>query len=327
MDRVRWGILSTANIGVTKVIPAMKKANRVDVAAIASRDGKRAGEVAAQLGIGRTHGSYDALLADPEIDAIYNPLPNHLHVEWSIKALEAGKHVLCEKPIGLSVGEAEQLEAAGESYPHLRLMEAFMYRHHPQWIRARELVRSGEIGTLKAIQSLFSYYNVDPDNIRNQADVGGGGLMDIGCYPVSASRLLYGSEPRAVNAMIEFDSHFGTDTYGSVVLEFHGGTASFSYSTQLAPYQRVNILGTDGRIEIQIPFNAPPDRPCILELQRGSETERIEFPTADQYALQAENMSLAIINDTPVPTPITDAVANMRVIERCFASARDRRWT
>jgi predicted dehydrogenase len=326
MKRVRWGILSTAKIGIQKVIPAMQNARYTDVAAIASRDRGRAEQVSARLGIPRSYGSYDALLADPQIDAIYNPLPNHLHVEWSIKCLEAGKHVLCEKPIGLSVAEAEQLEAAGESYPRLKLMEAFMYRHHPQWIRAKQLVEDGAIGTLKTMHSFFSYHNVDPGNIRNQAEIGGGGLMDIGCYPISASRFIYGSEPRNVSASIEIDRTFQTDSYGSVALEFEGGTSTFSYSTQLAPYQRVNIFGTDGRIEIQIPFNAPPDRPCIINLQRGSEFEVIEFPVVDQYTLQAENMSLAILNDTPVATPVEDAVANMRVIERVFVSSRERSW-
>ena len=326
MKRVRWGILSTAKIGIQKVIPAMQNARYTDVAAIASRDRGRAEQVSARLGIPRSYGSYDALLADPQIDAIYNPLPNHLHVEWSIKCLEAGKHVLCEKPIGLSVAEAEQLEAAGESYPRLKLMEAFMYRHHPQWIRAKQLVEDGAIGALKTMHSFFSYHNVDPGNIRNQAEIGGGGLMDIGCYPISASRFIYGSEPRNVSASIEIDRTFQTDSYGSVALEFEGGTSTFSYSTQLAPYQRVNIFGTDGRIEIQIPFNAPPDRPCIINLQRGSEFEVIEFPVVDQYTLQAENMSLAILNDTPVATPVEDAVANMRVIERVFVSSRERSW-
>jgi len=326
MKRVRWGILSTAKIGTQKVIPAMQNARYTDVAAIASRDRGRAEQVSARLGIPRSYGSYDALLADPQIDAIYNPLPNHLHVEWSIKCLEAGKHVLCEKPIGLSVAEAEQLEAAGESYPRLKLMEAFMYRHHPQWIRAKQLVEDGAIGTLKTMHSFFSYHNVDPGNIRNQAEIGGGGLMDIGCYPISASRFIYGSEPRNVSASIEIDRTFQTDSYGSVALEFEGGTSTFSYSTQLAPYQRVNIFGTDGRIEIQIPFNAPPDSPSIVNLQRGSEFEVIEFPVVDQYTLQAENMSLAILNDTPVATPVEDAVANMRVIERVFVSSRERSW-
>ena len=326
MTKVRWGVLSTADIGVSKVIPAMQQAEHIDVVAIASRDLERGRRVAASLGIPTTHGSYDDLLADPNVDAVYIPLPNHLHVEWSIKALEAGKHVLCEKPIGLSSAAAEQLQAAGRQFPELRLMEAFMYRHHPQWVRTKELVDTKEIGTLKTIQAFFSYNNRDPENIRNKADIGGGGLMDIGCYPISVARFLFDDEPARVAASLEFDPDFGTDAYGSVLMEFGAGTASFTYSTQLEAHQRVNVVGTEGRIEVMIPFNAPPDRPCVITLTKGGVEQTIEFPTTDQYTVQGELMSLAILNKTPVPTPIDDAVANMRVIERCFASSRNRSW-
>ncbi|MFW6288463.1 MAG: Gfo/Idh/MocA family protein [Spirochaetota bacterium] len=326
MAKVKWGVLSTADIGVSKVIPAMQQAEHVDVVAIASRDLERGKSVAASLGIPTTYGSYDDLLAAPDVDAVYIPLPNHLHVEWSIKALEAGKHVLCEKPIGLSAAEAEQLQAAGRQYPNLRLMEAFMYRHHPQWVKTKELVDTGEIGTLKTIGAFFSYDNRDPENIRNKADIGGGGLMDIGCYPISVARFLFDDEPARVAASLEFDPDFGTDAYGSVLMEFGAGTAAFTYSTQLEAHQRVNAVGTEGRIEVMIPFNAPPDRPCVINLTKDGKERTIEFPTTDQYTVQGELMSLAILNDTPVPTPIDDAVANMRVIERCFASARNRSW-
>jgi predicted dehydrogenase len=304
----------------------MQRAEHVHIAAIASRNLDRAEQVARELGIDRAHDSYEALLADPDIDAVYIPLPNHLHVEWSIKALEAGKHVLCEKPIGLSVAEAEMLRAAGKKHPQLKLMEAFMYRHHPQWVKAKELVDDGAIGKLKTIQSFFSYNNADPNDIRNQADIGGGGLMDIGCYPISASRFIFGDEPTRVAATIEFDPTFRTDTYGSAVLEFDGGTSAFTYGTLLEPYQRVNIFGTEGRVEVMIPFNAPPDRPCIVNLQQNDLVQEIKLETADQYEIQGELMSQAILEDTPVPTPFDDAVANMRVIERCFAASREGVW-
>ena len=323
MKQVRWGVLSTANIGTGKVIPAMQRAEHASVTAIASRDLDRAREVAGRLGIPTTYGSYEELLSDPDVDAVYIPLPNHLHVEWSIRSLEAGKHVLCEKPIGLTVTDAEQLRAAGRQYPRLKLMEAFMYRHHPQWVKTKELVDEGEIGALKSIQTIFSYDNRDPADIRNQPDIGGGGLMDIGCYAISVSRFLFDEEPQRVAASIEFDPTFGTDTYGSALLEFGRGAAGFTYSTQLQPYQRVNVLGTEGRIEVMIPFNAPPDRPCTIRLAKGDTEVDMEFPVTDQYTVQGELMSLAILDGTPVPTPIDDAVANMRVIERCFASARD----
>ena len=327
MQKVRWGVLSTANIGMKKVLPAMQRGQLCEIAAIASRDEGTARAAAAQLGIAKAYGSYEALLADPDIDAVYNPLPNHLHVPWTIKAIEAGKHVLCEKPIGLSAAEGQELADAAARHPHLKVMEAFMYRFHPQWQRAREIVASGQIGALRTVNSFFSYYNDDATNIRNRADVGGGGLMDIGCYNISLSRFLFDAEPQRVVGVVEYDPQFGTDRLASGILDFGGGTtATFTCSTQLAPYQRAHAYGTEGRIEIEIPVNAPPDVPCRLWLQRGGPIEEIVFDPADQYTLQGDAFAAAILNDTPVPTPLTDAVANMRVIEAVVASARGDAW-
>jgi predicted dehydrogenase len=326
MSTVRWGVLSTANIGTEKVLPAMQRGSYCEVTAIASRDLATAQAAAARLHIPKAYGSYDELLGDPEIDAIYNPLPNHLHVPWSIKALQAGKHVLCEKPIALSAAEAETLAAEARRHPRLKVMEAFMYRHHPQWRYARQAVLAGEIGELRTIQSLFSYYLDDPTNIRNKADVGGGGLMDIGCYNISLSRFIFAAEPRRVMGIIERDPDFGTDRLTSGMLEFGRGTATFTCSTQLAPYQRVHICGTAGRIEIEIPFNAPPDRPCRLWHQRGGSIEEIVFDVCDQYTLQGDLFAQAILNDTAVPTPLEDAVANMRVIDAVVRSATSGMW-
>jgi len=327
MQKVRWGILSTARIGTEKVIPAMQKGAYCEVVAIASRQQESAARAAAALGIPKAYESYEALLADPEVDAIYNPLPNHLHVPWSIRALEAGKHVLCEKPIGLSAAEGQQLVEAGRRHPQLKLMEAFMYRHHPQWLRARELARDGTIGELRTIQTFFSYFNDNPADIRNVVEFGGGGLMDIGCYPISLSRFIFGSEPRRVSGAVEPDPVMKIDRLASAILEFEQGTSTFTCSTQLVPYQRVNIFGTKGRIEIEIPFNAPPDRPCVMWVQRGRETEEIQLEVCDQYTIQGDLFAQAILNDTPVPTPIEDAVANMKVIEAIFESARRGAWT
>ncbi|MBN01655.1 MAG: NAD-binding protein [Planctomycetaceae bacterium] len=315
MSKVRWGILSTAKIGTEKVIPAMQQCDHAEVVAIASRNTQRAEEVAQELGISQAFGSYEDLLAAGEVDAIYNPLPNHLHVSWSKQALAAGKHVLCEKPIGLTADEGQELVDYAQQFPELKIMEAFMYRHHPQWQRAKELIQAGEIGALRTIQSFFSYYNDDPNNIRNQADIGGGGLMDIGCYNISLSRFIFGDEPKSVMGVVETDPQFETDRMASGVMVFEGGTSTFTCSTQLTPYQRVNLFGIDGRVEIEIPFNAPPDRPCRMWLQQGSDVAEITLDTTDQYTVQGELMSLAILNDTLVPTPLTDAVANMRVIE------------
>jgi predicted dehydrogenase len=331
MSKIRWGVLSTAKIGRKQVIPATQKSQLGEVTAIASRDLARAKSAAAELGIKKAYASYQDLLADAEIDAVYIPLPNHLHMQWSIRALKAGKHVLCEKPIALSVAEAEQLAGVAAAHPQLKAMEAFMYRHHPQWLAAKRLVREGRIGQLRTIQTAFSYFNDEPTNIRNQRDIGGGALMDIGCYAVSLSRFIYEDEPKRVLGVIERDPKTNIDRVTSAVLEFFQGTASFTCSTQLAPFQRVNIFGTTGRIEIEIPFNAPNDKPCRLWVQTNSKTgvsiEEVRFEMCDQYTLQADSFARAIIDDTKPPTPLADALANMRVIERVFKSAESGAWT
>ena len=327
MAKVKWGVLSTAKIGTVQVIPAMQQADHCEIAAICSRNLDRAQAAADELGIARAYGSYEELLADPDIQAVYNPLPNHLHVEWSIKALEAGKHVLCEKPIGLTSDEGQQLVAASQQHPSLKLMEAFMYRHHPQWVRAKSIVQNGGVGELRTINSVFSYFNNDGGNIRNQADIGGGGLMDIGCYPISLSRFVFDAEPERTLGVVEYDPEFQTDRLASAILDFgSSGTSTFTCSTQLVPYQRVNILGTTGRVEIEIPFNAPIDRPCRMWHQTTDGVEEISIPICNQYGIQGDLFSQAILNDTEVPTPISDAVNNMRVIEAVRASGKQHAW-
>jgi len=326
MDKVRWGIMSTADIGATKVIPAMQNSIHCDIQALASLSLEKAKALAAKLTIPRKFGSYEELLDCAEIDAVYIPLPNHLHVPWSIKALEAGKHVLCEKPIALSATEAQKLLDSSKKHPNLKIMEAFMYRHHPQWQKARDLVASGEIGSLQTIQSFFSYYNIDPNNIRNMANIGGGGLMDIGCYTISLARFIFGAEPQKVCGLMEYDPKLDVDCLTSAILDFGRGTSTFTCSTQMAPYQRVNIFGTRGRIEIEIPFNAPPDQPCRMWCQTQDQTEEISFAICDQYTIQGDLFSKAILNDTDVPTPLEDAVANMKVIDALVESAKNRSW-
>lgn len=326
MSTLRWGILSTAKIGLNKVIPAMQRARFGRVDAIGSRDAAKAAAAAQQLGIPRVHASYEALLADPAIDAVYLPVPNHLHVPWATRALAAGKHVLCEKPIALNAGEAAELAATAARYPNLKIMEAFMYRFHPLWQKARDLVAAGEIGELRTIHTHFSYTNVDPNNIRNIAAVGGGGMMDIGCYCVSFARWIFGAEPRRVLGLADFDPKFGTDRLASGILDFGRGTGTFTCATQLTPYQRTNILGTAGRIEIELPCNAPPDKPTRLWHWRGAEVTELTFPICDQYTLQADAFARAVLDNTPVPTPLADAVGNMRAIEGVLASARGSAW-
>ncbi len=326
MNKIKWGILSTSKFALTKVIPALLKSELLEVNAIASRDAARAAEAAARFGIPKAYGSYEELLADPEIAIVYNPMPNHLHVPWSIRALEAGKHVLCEKPIALSAAEAQQLLDAAARHPGLKAMEAFMYRFHPQWKRAKAIVDAGGIGELRTIQSFFSYFNNDPANVRNQADIGGGGLMDIGCYNISLSRYIFGEEPQRGVALVEYDPQFQTDRLASGILDFGRGTSAFTCSTQLTSYQRVNLFGTEGRIEIEIPFNAPPDKPTRLWHQRGDAIEEIAFEICDQYTLEADDFTRAVLEDGPVPTPLEDALANMRIIEGLVESGRSGGW-
>jgi predicted dehydrogenase len=328
--KVRWGVLGVAGIAVKKVIPAMQKGDDTVVAAIASRSLAKAREAAPALGITTAYGSYEELLADPEIEAVYNPLPNHLHVPWSIRAAEAGKHVLCEKPIALTADEAKTLLAARDRAGVL-VQEAFMVRAHPQWLGVRALVREGRIGELRSIEGVFSYFNRDPANVRNIADIGGGGLLDIGCYPVNVSRFLYGEEPRRVVAVMERDPDFGTDRLTSGMLEFAAGTATFTCSTQLVPYQRVHVFGTKGRIEIEIPFNAPPDRPCRVFVDDGRDPfgtgiETLKFETCDQYTLQGDLFSRAVRAGGPAPVPLEDAVKNMAVLDALARSAATGRW-
>lgn len=326
MQKINWGILSTAKIGREKVIPALQKSTYCTVVGIASRSMEEAQKVAADLNIPKAYGSYEALLNDAEIDAVYIPLPNHLHVEWAKKALEANKHVLCEKPLSLSAAEAQDLLDAAKQKPQLKIMEAFMYRFHPQWQQAKTLVDDGAIGKLETVQSFFSYYNIDMNNIRNQKEAGGGGLMDIGCYCISFARFLFNSEPQRVVGSIAYDARTQTDRLASAIMEFSSGTSTFTCSTQLMPYQRVQILGTEGRIEIEIPVNAPPDVTTRIWLHQKTGSKEISFDPVDQYTLQGDAFSKSILENTPVPTSLQDAVNNMKVIEAIFKSGDQNSW-
>lgn len=326
MNKIKWGVLSTAKIGLVKVIPGLSKASNCEVVAIASRDPDKAREAAHTLGLSKAYGSYDELLNDPEIDAIYNPLPNHLHVDWSIKALESGKHVLCEKPLGMDTKDAQRLVDAAAGYPELKVMEAFMYRFHDQWIQAKAWVKEGRIGTLRTIQSFFSYYNVNSEDIRNKADIGGGGLLDIGCYCISLSRFLFDAKPQRVVGIVERDPEMKIDRMASGMMDFGCGTSSFTCSTQLMYYQRVQIVGTVGRIEIEIPFNAPLDKETRIWLHGDEGTKEKIIPVCDQYTRQGEAFAKAVLENATVPTPLSDAIDNMRVIDAIFDSAERNEW-
>ena len=330
MKPVRWGILSTAKIGLEKVIPAMQRSEVCQIVAIASRDAERARAAAESLGIPTAYGTYGELLEDPSVEAIYNPLPNHLHVPLSMGAAQAGKHVLCEKPIALSAAEAQALIAVRDASKVL-IQEAFMVRYHPQWLRVRSLVRSGRIGSLRSVQGFFSYNNRDPRNIRNIVEIGGGGLYDIGCYPITGSRFLFEDEPTRVVSLVERDPAWGIDRLTSAILDFPAGHATFTCSTQLVPYQRIQVFGTEGRIEIEIPFNAPPDRPCRIFLDDGKQLGNNgviveELPTTDQYTAQGDVVSRAIRTGDPLEFPLENSVQGMRIIDAVFRSADSGNW-
>ena len=327
--KVRWGILSTANIGMQKVTPGIMKSPHSEVVAIASRQLGKAQVAAAQLGIPKAYGSYEELFADPDIDAIYNPLPNHLHVPMTLAAAKAGKHVLCEKPIALSAADAEALR---QCPPDRIVLEAFMVRFHPQWQRAREIIRSGELGEVRAINAVFTYFNADPANVRNQADIGGGGIMDIGCYPITAARYLFEDEPRRVVSLVERDANFGTDRLASVLADFGAGRQlSFICSTQTTGHQRVQVLGSKAKLEIIIPFNAPADERTAITIDTGapfdgSLARREILPSVDQYTEQAEAFALAVLGEKPLPWGIEDAIASMKVIDAVFESEKTGAW-
>jgi predicted dehydrogenase len=327
--RVRWGIISTANIGMEKVTPGIQRSPHSVVTAIASRDLARAKDAAKQLGIAKAYGSYEELLADPEIDAVYNPLPNHLHVPLTVQAAKAGKHVLCEKPMAMNAAEAEQLRQC----PKDRLvMEAFMVRFHPQWLRAREIVQSGALGELKLVNVIFTYFNNDPANVRNMADIGGGGIMDIGCYAVVSGRFLFGAEPKRVVSLVERDPNFKTDRLAGGLADFgNGRQLVFNCSTQLVPYQTVNAMGTKARLEILIPFNAMQGEAMTITIDDGSEKDRSSarketLPKSDQYAEQAEAFALAVLGRGNLSYGIEDSIQNMRILDALFQSERSGGW-
>jgi len=327
MKKVVWGVLSTAKIGTAKVIPALQRSAHAEVRAIASRSLPAAQDAARALSIPRAYGSYEELLADPEIEAVYNPLPNHLHVPMTLEAARAGKHVLCEKPIALSAEEAAQLRGC-----RVHVMEAFMVRFHPQWQHARDLVQGGRIGALRAVQVLFSYFNDDPNNIRNRPDIGGGGLYDIGCYAVVAGRYFFGADPLRAVALVDRDPALRTDRMASALVDFGAGRhLDFTVSTQLVPYQRVQLCGTKGRIEILIPFNAPPNAATRILVDDGSALDGsgvvVEtIPPCDQYTLQGDAFSRAVRGEIPLPYGVDDAVVNLRVLDAIFRSERSGRF-
>lgn len=327
--KISWGVLSTAKIGMEKVIPAMLQCDNLEIAGIASRNKKDAEDAAGKLGIPKSFGSYEDLLEDSEIEAIYIPLPNHLHYEWTKKAIEKGKHVLCEKPMTLKKAEISELIALRDKY-NVKVGEAFMVHTHPQWVDTVSRIKNGELGKLRAIQGFFSYYKTDPDNIRNIHEYGGGAMWDIGCYPIHTSRFAFGEEPLRVLSLIDRDPKLKIDRLGSIILDYPSGQCVFTVSTQLVAYQKMMFFGDERTLEMEIPFNAPNDRKCSVFSDDGNLflTNRKEklFDVCDQYKVQGEVFSEAIISDCDVPVSLEDAYKNTSVIEAIFESEKNRSW-
>ena len=330
IEKVRWGILGAANIAIKKVIPAMQDGALCRVTAISSRNVEKAKRAAAQLNIPKFYGSYQDLLNDTEIEAVYIPLPNHLHVEWATKAAEAGKHILCEKPIGLNAGEVRKLIEVRDR-TGVKIQEAFMVRTHPKWIKVRDLIKTGRIGKLRTIAGFFSYFNDNTSNIRNKPEMGGGALMDIGCYCVNLARFIFEGEPTRVASLIERDENTGIDRLTSAMLGFQDGQSTFTCSTQLVPYQRMQFFGTSGRIEVQIPVNIPTETSTRIFIDDGSDLygkniETIEFAAVNQFTIQGDLFSQAIRENTEQAIPLEDSFANMSAIEAIFRSAESGNW-
>lgn len=328
--KVRWGILSTAKIAVKSVIPAMQAGVLCEITAIASRNLENAKQVANDLNVPKFYGSYEELLADKDIDAIYNPLPNHLHLEWTTKAAEAGKHVLCEKPIGMNAGEVRKLIEIRDK-TNVKIQEAFMVRTHPTWLAVNELIKQGRIGDLQTITGFFSYFNDDRSNIRNKLEMGGGALLDIGCYCINTSRFIFETEPKRVSSLIKRDAETGIDKMTSALLDFPNGQMAFTCSTQLVPYQRMQFFGTRGRIEVQIPFNIPLESPTKIFIDDGSDLygkgiETIEFEAANKFTIQGDMFSKAILESSEQVISLEDSFKNMAVIDAVFRSAETKRW-
>ncbi len=324
MTRIRWGILSTARIGLTRFIPGAQAASNGEVVAIAGRDAARAASVAADLGIPRSYGSYEQLLADPEVDAIYNPLPNSMHAEWTLRAAEAGKAILCEKPLARDAAEAASV-VEGCKRQGVLLMEAFMYRFHPQHARVRALIDGGAIGELHAVRTAFTFHMraLDPTNVRLQGDLAGGSLMDVGCYAVNAARMLFGAEPVAALAMQDYRSEFGVDVALAGVLQFPDRRmATLDCGFRAAGQGWYMAAGTTGTIEVPTAFvPGTADTLVILDDADGRREERI--PGVNQYTLEAEEFAAALLERRPPRYPAEDGVANMRAIDALYRSARE----
>ena len=332
MRKVRWGVIgATAMIAVERVIPAMLEAERSEIIAVASRDPAQARGVAERFEIPRVHASYEALLADPDIEAVYIPLPNNLHMQWTIAAIEAGKHVLCEKPIALNAGEVTHMIAARDKAGVL-VEEAFMLRDHPQWSRMREIIRSGRLGKIQATQGLYTYFNRDPDDIRNRdPELGGGGTYDLGCYTTAVARYVFQAEPMRVIATMQKDPSFDTARLSSVIIEFPDGHGSWTISTQSARYQGLTILGEKGWMRPEIPHVPFAENETRIFIAGDTwpgpfPEETITLAPVNQYTLQGDRFSRLVLGEAVEAWPLETALANIKVLDALFRSQASGSW-
>ncbi len=326
MDKLRLGVLGCSYHYFKRVAMPLRESLLIEPYAIASRSKEKVAAAARDWGFSVSYDSYEGVLDDPAVDFVYIPLPNHLHLEWIKKAADAGKAILCEKPLGLNALEAKEAVqyCASRDIP---LMEAFMYRFHPQWIRARDLAAAHELGEIRAVHSVFSYTNKDPDNIRNIASFGGGALLDIGCYAISSARLLFRAEVLRVFCMLERDPAFGTDSLSSAILDFGNGRRSvFTVGTQMFPAQRVEAYGTGGRMVVELPFNMSGDVPARIQVYTDVGARMVETEIADQYLLEFDAFARALLEGAELPSPPEDAVANMAVLDALAVSAKSGTW-
>ncbi|TCO10918.1 Gfo/Idh/MocA family protein [Natronoflexus pectinivorans] len=325
MDKIKIGVLGVSNHFIKRIVLPLRKTKNCYIYAIASRKREQAEQIAKEFNIPVAHQNYQELIDDPEIDAVYIPLPNHLHAEWTIKALKAKKPVLCEKPLSMDANEAIALhKLSAES--KIPLMEAFMYRFHPLWKHIKDMIATNQIGDINQIQTSFSYNNPSPGNIRNIEEYGGGALMDIGCYAVSVPRFLLGKEPSRVLSLVTRHPEFKTDMHTSGILDFDESRASFYVSTLSEPFQKVDIIGTSGSITVHLPFNTYVDVPAEVSISSSTGSRIIKFPPSDAYGLMFDAFAEALINEQPMPVETMDAVNNMKVIDALKKSAQSNVW-
>ncbi len=325
MKPLPLGILGVSNFFRKRIAIPIPTSPLIDVVALASRSEEKAQQAAKEYAIERSYGSYEALLDDPQVEAVYISLPNHLHAEWIKRAADAGKHVICEKPLALNADEAQDcLTYAADK--GITVMEAFMYRLHPQWLHVQKIIRQREIGSIHLVEAFFGYNNTDPSNIRNQPDTGGGALLDVGCYAVSASRFLTASEPQRVISLSQIDATFGTDVLFTGMLDFGGARATFTVATQTFSYQRVVVHGSSGVITLTIPFNAHADTDAEVIVTTRVGTRKVYLPPEDQYILEFEAFALAVKNQETPPISPADTINNMKVLDALKRSHHTGQW-